>query len=79
MNRTPDSATSQQTRRLWLFGLFLLLILALFLLNLALGSVSIPLKDIWGILIGREGIREWVYIVQNSRLPRALTALARLP
>lgn len=75
MNRTPDSATSQQTRRLWLFGLFLLLTLALFLLNLALGSVSIPLKDIWGILIGREGIREsWIYIVQNSRLPRALTA-----
>jgi len=70
MNQSPDSPTSQKTKRLWLFGLFLFLILALFLLNLALGSVSIPLKDIWGILVGKEGVREsWVYIVQNSRLP----------
>jgi ABC-type Fe3+-siderophore transport system, permease component len=75
MNQTPNNPMSTQTKRLWLFGLFLLLILGLFLLNLALGSVSIPLKDIWGSLIGREGVKEsWVYIVQNSRLPRVLTA-----
>ena len=75
MNQTLKSPTSQQAKRLWLFGLFLLLILALLLLSLAFGSVSIPIKDIWSVLIGREGVREsWVYIVQNSRLPRVLTA-----
>jgi len=75
MKQTPKSPISPQTKRLWLFGLFLLIILALFLLNLAFGSVSIPLRDIWGSLIGREGVKEsWVYIIRNSRLPRVLTA-----
>ena len=75
MKQTPKSPISPQTKRLWLFGSLLVLILGLFLLNLAFGSVSIPLKDIWGSLIGREGVKEsWVYIIQNSRLPRVLTA-----
>ncbi len=75
MNQASKSPTNQQKNRLWLFGFFLLLILVLLLLNLTYGSVSIPLKDIWGVLIGKEGVREsWVYIIHNSRLPRVLTA-----
>jgi len=75
MNQASKSPTNQQKNRLWLFGFFLLLILVLLLLNLTFGSVSIPLKDIWGVLIGKEGVREsWVYIIHNSRLPRVLTA-----
>lgn len=47
-----------------------------FLLNLGLGSVSIPLRSVWNVLwgIGEEPV---VYenIVWKSRLPQALTAL----
>ena len=75
MNQVSKSLTNQQRSRLWLFGLFLLLILVLLLLSLTFGSVSIPLKDIWGVLVGREGVKEsWAYIIQNARLPRVLTA-----
>ncbi len=75
MNQASKSPTNQQRSRLWLFGLFLLLILVLLLLSLTFGSVSIPLKDVWGVLVGREGVKEsWAYIIQNARLPRVLTA-----
>ena len=72
---TPSREVNRQTNRYWLFGLFFFLILLLFILNLVLGSVNIPVKNIWTILVGGEGVKEsWVYIVQNSRLPRVLTA-----
>ena len=54
----------------------LLLLLALFLLNLALGSVRIPLSSIFAILFGGEAEKEtWRTIVLLYRLPRALTAI----
>lgn len=46
-----------------------------FFLNLALGSVTIPLMDIATILIGGEPAKaSWSEIVLNFRLPKALTA-----
>lgn len=49
---------------------------AFFLLNLALGSVDIPLEEIVKILIGGEASREaWEKIVINIRIPRAVTAI----
>lgn len=48
----------------------------LFLLNLALGSVDIPLEEIVNILMGGEARNEaWQKIVINIRLPRAATAI----
>lgn len=48
----------------------------LFLLNLVLGSVDIPLGEIVTILIGGDtGSESWQKIVINIRLPRALTAI----
>lgn len=56
------------------FGLFLLLLLC-FLLNLALGSVNIPIAEILGTLLG-FGAENSAYqtIVLKSRLPAAITA-----
>lgn len=48
----------------------------LFLVNVALGSVSIPVSDILSILVGGGSDNEaWVKIVENIRLPRAFTAV----
>jgi iron complex transport system permease protein len=48
----------------------------LFLLNLGLGSVDIPIKSIVKILFGEDVNREaWQKIVVNIRIPRAVTAI----
>ncbi len=61
-------------RRAVLIGL-LAALLGVFLLSLALGSVSIPLGDILKILVGEEPQRAtWTTIVRDFRLPKALTA-----
>ena len=52
-----------------------LLVLA-FLLDVALGSIHIPLKAVIGILISPETAdTTWLYIIQQIRLPKALTAI----
>ena len=44
--------------------------------NLLVGSVAIPVSDVFHILIGGEGEKaSWSFIVWESRLPQALTAL----
>lgn len=56
--------------------LITLLIFVFFLLNILLGSVQIPFKDIWHILWGDyDGNEIWQNIVWKSRIPQALTAL----
>ena len=51
-------------------------ILLLFVLNLMMGSVSIPVSDTLRILMGEESAKpSWQYIILESRLPQALTAL----
>ncbi|MGD9740730.1 MAG: iron chelate uptake ABC transporter family permease subunit [Bauldia sp.] len=57
-----------------LFALVAIFVLA-FLLAIALGSVTIPLGDVVGILFGREPARaSWTTIVENVRVPRAIVA-----
>ncbi len=60
-------------------GLILLVILILFLfaINLFEGSINIPARDVIDILLGQtDGIKpSWQYIVLESRLPQAITAL----
>ncbi len=52
------------------------LIVLLFVLNLFFGSVSIPAEAVLQILMGGDVDKEsWSYIVIQSRLPQALTAL----
>lgn len=53
-----------------------LLIVALFLANLLYGSVRIPMGEVIHILFGGEASKaSWEYIILESRLPQALTAL----
>jgi len=48
----------------------------LFLLNISLGSVTIPFKDVFSSLIhGTCSKESWNYIVLNYRLPKAIVAV----
>ena len=52
------------------------IIIALFVANLLCGSVHIPVGDVLSILLGGEGDKAaWTYIILESRLPQAITAL----
>lgn len=57
--------------------LFLLLLtVALLILNILYGSVSIPPEQVLTILTGGEGEKaSWTYIIWQSRLPQAITAM----
>ena len=57
--------------------LLAVLIALLFVLNILVGSVSIPADDVVRILLGdNENIKpSWQFIILQSRLPQALTAL----
>lgn len=56
--------------------ILLLLILALTGANLLFGSVKIPADAVWHILTGNEVEKaSWSFIVWESRLPQAITAL----
>ena len=51
-------------------------LLLLLLLNISLGSVSIPIKDVFNSLIRGNCSKEtWQYIILNYRLPKAITAI----
>lgn len=54
----------------------LIILIGTFCLVLAVGSVSVPLEDVWRALIGQPTSRPaYATIVTQFRLPRALTAL----
>ena len=64
------------------FILLTLLIVVLFVLNLLLGTVSIPVRDVLCILFSPSALNldsstqaVWSNIIWNSRVPQALTAL----
>lgn len=53
-----------------------LTIILLFLINLSVGSVNIPLKEVFNILSGQEASKHtWEYIISNYRLPKAIVAI----
>lgn len=48
----------------------------MFLVNISLGSVSIPIKDVFNSLTGGNTTKEtWNYIIVNYRLPKAIAAV----
>lgn len=53
------------------------LTLLLFVANLFVGSVDIPVSEVWSVLTGEaDAVRpSWQFIVLEARLPQALTAL----
>jgi len=66
---------TSQTYRGYFIALIALLIV-LFLINMSLGSVAVPLNDVLNSLIGGTVSKEsWHYIIIEYRLPKALTAI----
>lgn len=61
------------------YGLLLILVLVMILmglLNVSLGSVQIPFKDIFNILIQQDvSDSSWSYIILEYRLPKVFTAI----
>jgi iron complex transport system permease protein len=61
------------------YGLLIILVLVMILmafLNVSLGSVHIPLKDILSILIQQDvSDSSWTYIILEYRLPKVFTAI----
>lgn len=58
------------------FIILSVLLIFLFFVNISLGSVSIPLQDIFKIFTGNFSSKEsWEIIILNFRLPKAITAI----
>ena len=67
------SSTGKHSVQFFILGALLVL---LFLVNIGLGSVLIPLKAIIQIILGDETVKEaWHYIILDYRLPKALAAI----
>lgn len=48
----------------------------MFIINISLGSIAIPLKDVFKSITGSIASKEtWQYIIVNYRLPKAITAV----
>lgn len=66
---------SKKQNTILFFSLTLLLVLTL-VLNISLGQVNIPLKEVFKSLTGEPASKEtWEYIIVNFRLPKAITAV----
>jgi len=58
------------------FTILCVLLVLYFFFNISLGSVAIPFKDVFYILLGENTSKEtWQTIVLNFRVPKAITAI----
>lgn len=67
-----------QTGKTYRFQFLLLLVILLvcFIVNLSIGSVSIPIDEIFSVFLGNGASKEsWRYILMDYRLPKAITAI----
>ena len=66
----------KSNRNTVLFTFLIIGVAFLFLINISLGSVTIPIKEIFNSLIGGTSSKEsWEYIIINYRLPKAIAAI----
>lgn len=73
---SSDSSNTLGRKRTGIFIIFGVLLLLVVALNLTLGSVRIPLQDVLKVLFRQPGVKDsWVFIVQDYRLPKILTAI----
>jgi iron complex transport system permease protein len=67
---------NNQKRNTVLFSLLFLGLIALFFVNISLGSITIPFKEVYTSLSGGQASKStWEYIIINYRLPKAITAV----
>jgi iron complex transport system permease protein len=65
-----------KNRNILLFGLLGIVLVLLFLANISLGPVKIPMSDVADTLTGGHTSKStWEYIILQYRLPKAITAL----
>ncbi|WP_343065427.1 iron ABC transporter permease [Arenibacter arenosicollis] len=58
------------------FILLLLVLIVCFMVNISLGSVSIPLQETLNAVMGKSTeVDSWGYIIWNYRIPKAFTAI----
>jgi iron complex transport system permease protein len=63
-------------KHLLIFVLLMLSLTLLLLLNISLGQISIPIKEVLKSLSGSQASKEsWEYIIFNYRLPKAITSI----
>ena len=66
---------SQHKHTIYIWVLFIVLF-ATFIMNLSLGSVAVPFKQVVASLFGSGAEKEtWNFIIQEYRLPKAITAV----
>ncbi|MCF0056780.1 iron ABC transporter permease [Dyadobacter sp. CY356] len=69
------SQSSSNSRRLIIIGLSVLAVL-FFMLDIMLGSVSIPFGEVVKIVFsGESDTTAWLFIIEKIRLPKAITAI----
>ncbi len=68
---------ARTSRRDWfVFGSLMLSVGVLFLLGIALGSVTIPIDQVFVVLLGGEAEKvSWEVIIESVRVPRSITAI----
>jgi iron complex transport system permease protein len=65
-----------QNRNTILFIILSVALLLALLLNISLGQVGIPMKEVFQSLFGGHASKDtWEYIIVNFRLPKAITAI----
>ncbi len=65
-----------RSRKAILFTALSVIAILLFVMDIATGSVSIPLREVWGALFGGEADPTTVKIVKDIRLMKAVVAVA---
>lgn len=58
-----------------LFAILVLFTFVVFVFDILLGSVNIPISDLFSYFRGGELKPSWLYIINNLRIPKAITAL----
>jgi iron complex transport system permease protein len=67
---------NNQKRNTVLFSLLFIGLIVLFFVNISLGSITIPFKEVYTSLTGGQSSKStWEYIIINYRLPKAITAV----
>ncbi len=56
--------------------MLLFVTVAVWFLNISLGSVNIPFREVLAVLFSSEGAKNsWQYIIMDYRIPKAFTAV----
>lgn len=63
------------SKNIGLFSALTVLLVVVFLCDIALGSVRIPLQEVVASLMGKGLKPSWDYIVMEFRMPKAITAI----